>query len=80
MQVIRMFDVFERNSDNLIDEIIIPNLDIVAVKSLVKLKKGDSNLFYQYEVKGKLKIYFENLGFSFKTDTHDYFLSYYQDN
>ena len=80
MKIIRMFDVFDKSSDKLMDEIVIPNLDIEAVKNLVDLKSGDSNLYCQYEVKGKLKEYFENLGFDFQMDKFDYFLSCYQDN
>ena len=51
-----------------------------AVKKLVDLKDGDSKLYYQYKVKGKLKKYFENHGFEFQIDKFDYFLSCYQDN
>jgi hypothetical protein len=80
MKVIRMFDVFDKTSDKLMDEIVIPNLDLEAVKKLVDLKDGDSKLYYQYKVKGKLKKYFENHGFEFQIDKFDYFLSCYQDN
>lgn len=80
MKVIRIFDVFDKTSDKLMDEIVIPNLDLEAVKNLVDLKDGDPKLYYQYEVKGKLKEYFEKLGYEFQTDKFDYFLSCYQDN
>ncbi|GGZ64814.1 DUF7683 domain-containing protein [Mesonia mobilis] len=80
MKIIRMFDVFCKNSNQLVDEIVIPNLDVEVVKKLIDLKKGDINLYYQYEVKGKLKEHFENIGYNFQTDNFDYFLSCYQDN
>ncbi|WP_162623237.1 DUF7683 domain-containing protein [Confluentibacter sediminis] len=80
MKVIRMFDVFDKNSDKLMDEIVIPDLDIEAVKKLVNLIDGDPKLYYQYEVKGELKEYFEKLGYEFQTEKFDYFLSCYQDN
>ena len=75
-----MFDVFDKTSDKLIDEIVIPKLEVEVVKNIVDLIDEDPKLYYQYEVKGKLKEYFEKLGYEFQTDKYDYFLSCYQDN
>ena len=80
MKIIRQFDVFDKHSEELKDEIIIENLDIEAVKSLVDLINGDSELYYAYQVSGDLQDYFENLGYNFEMDKYDYFLACYQDN
>ncbi|WP_435623776.1 DUF7683 domain-containing protein [Flagellimonas sp.] len=80
MKIIRQFDVFEKLSDEIKDEIIIDNLDIEVVKGLVDLVDGDAKLYYAYEVKGALQDYFENLGHIFETDKYDYFLACYQGN
>ncbi len=80
MNLIRQFDVFDKFSDELKDEIVINNLDVETVKGLVELIDNDYKLYYSYQVKGDLKNYFENKGYSFQMEKYDYFLACYQDN
>lgn len=80
MKIIRQFDVYDKYSDELKDEIVIKELDIEIVKGLVKLIDGDSKLYFAYKVEGDLQKYFENLGYSFEMEKFDYDLACYQDN
>ena len=80
MKIIRQFDVFDKFSDELKDEIIIDNLDVDIVRNLIELIDEDPKLYYAYEVKGNLQNHFENLGYTFEMNKYDYFLACYQDN
>lgn len=45
-----MFDVFDKTSDKLMDDIVVPNLDLEAIKNLVDLK--DEITIYQLLING----------------------------
>ena len=80
MKIIRQFDIFDKFTEELKDELVIDNLDIETIKNLVELIDGDTKLYYTYQVKGTLQKYFENLGYSFQMEQYEYFLTCYQDN
>lgn len=80
MNVVRQFDVFEKTSEYIFEEIEIQDFDLKTVKGLLDNPKSDPLLYDGYKVEGEIKLYFERLGFVFLTEKYDYFLCCYQDN
>ena len=80
MKIVRQFDVFEKTSDYIFEEIEINNFDLETVKGLLDNTENDPLLYNSYKIEEKIKLYFEELGYEFSTDKYDYFLCCYQDN
>lgn len=80
MKLVRQFDVFEKTSDAIFDEIEINNFNLEIVRSFLSNTEKDPLLYNGYKVEGKIKLYFEGLGYKFSTEKYDYFLCCYQDN
>lgn len=80
MKLIRQFDVFRIDSDEIHDEIIINDFDLAPVRSCLKNTDKDPMLYNAYRLEGELKVYFENLGYKFNTSKFEYYLCCYQDN
>ncbi len=80
MKIVRQIDVFEKSSDYIFEEIEIKNLDLEVVKGFLDNTANDPLLYDGYKIEGKLRAYFEKLGFEFNPEKYDYFLCCYQDD
>ncbi|BFP43216.1 hypothetical protein FGF1_40610 [Flavobacteriaceae bacterium GF1] len=80
MKIVRQFDVFKKCSDFIDHEIEVKSFDIEAAKRCLGNTEDDPLLFNGYKIEGKIKSFFENLGYTFETSKYDYFLCCYQDN
>ncbi|MEK6155683.1 hypothetical protein WIW50_20655 [Flavobacteriaceae bacterium 3-367] len=80
MNIVRQFDVFEKASDYIYEEIEIESFDLEAAKKHLDNTENDPLLYNGYKIEGKIKSYFESLGYKFLTDRYDYFLCCYQDD
>ncbi|MEO9511725.1 MAG: hypothetical protein ABJN84_18220 [Flavobacteriaceae bacterium] len=80
MNIVRQFDVFEKTSDSIHEEIILESFDLAAAKECLDKVKNDPLLYDGYKVEGKIQSFFEKLGYEFLTDKYDYFLCCYQDD
>lgn len=80
MKLVRQFDVFEKTSERIFEEIEINNFNLETVRSLLSDTEDDPLLYNGYKVEGKIKLYFEEKGYEFLTEKFDYFLCCYQDN
>lgn len=80
MKLVRQFDVFEKTTDTIFKEIEIDNFNLETVRSLLSNTEQDPLLYNGYKVEGKIKLYFEEMGYEFSTEKYDYFLCCYEDN
>lgn len=79
MKVIRQFDVFDRKTDNLVEEIPITDFKLEEIKGIIKPSEHDPALYDCYEIEGSLREYFEGIGYSFDIENKIYFLCCFQD-
>ena len=80
MYVVRQFDVFEKSLDHIHHEIEIKAFDLETAKKCLENTEDDPLLYNGYIVEGKIKLFFENLGYEFETEKYDYYLCCYQDS
>ncbi|WP_423227977.1 DUF7683 domain-containing protein [Sabulibacter ruber] len=78
MKIMRQFSVLDKETEELIDEIPIPDFSLEEVKKIIKPSQYDLNLYDCYKITGCLKEYFESIGFCFDTDNKLYFLCCYK--
>ena len=79
-KVIRQINVFDLQTEKLVAEYLLENLDLEKIKSLLSVEESDPLLYYHYTIEGALQQYFEAQGFIFDKSKFQYDLACYQDN
>ncbi|WP_205501470.1 DUF7683 domain-containing protein [Rufibacter psychrotolerans] len=78
MKIVRQFDVFDKNTEELVSEIPISDFDLEQAVKIINPKRYDPALYDCYKISGSLKEYFEGKGRNFDTSRNMYFLCCYQ--
>jgi hypothetical protein len=76
-KIIRQIDVFDKDSENLIEEIIIEPFDLELMKSRFEIQPDDPLMYYQYEIDTSKADIFPYIKFDFTKNL--YFVATYQE-
>lgn len=60
MKIVRQFDVFEKASDYIFEDIPIHNLDLKTIKGFLDNTKNDPLLYNGYKIEGKSNYILKN--------------------
>lgn len=76
MNIIRQIDVFDNQTDFLVDELPLDNFDLETFKKRFGVKKKDPLMYDAYEITPSTKDLFPTIEFDFRK--YSYFVSCWQ--
>lgn len=76
-RIIRQIDVFDKNNENLIEEISIEPFDLELMKSRFEIQSDDPLMYYPYEIDASKADIFPHIKFDFTKNL--YFIATYQE-